>query len=158
MQMMRTALTGFALGLGLLLSLSTAEARGGFGGVSSGSFHSGVAGGGGTMFFPHRTSGLGPGGFVMHGHPGFARIGMGPGRPFGAMRFQHANFHDFHDRRFRHFHRNFFFPFFVANAFPYGYDYYDYGYGGCGWAYRNARATGSPYWWNRYYACIGYSY
>ena len=36
--------------------------------------------------------------------------------------------------------------------------YYDYGYygGGCSWLYRNAVATGSPYWWNRYQYCIGY--
>jgi hypothetical protein len=35
---------------------------------------------------------------------------------------------------------------------------YAYGYGGCGWLYRNAVATGSPYWWNRYYACANYNY
>ena len=28
--------------------------------------------------------------------------------------------------------------------------------GGCGWLYRNAINTGSSYWWNRYYECIGY--
>ena len=33
-----------------------------------------------------------------------------------------------------------------APFFPYG--------GGCGWLYRNAKATGSAYWWNRYYECI----
>jgi hypothetical protein len=31
-----------------------------------------------------------------------------------------------------------------------------YGYGGCNWLYRNAVATGSAYWWNRYYNCTGY--
>jgi hypothetical protein len=38
------------------------------------------------------------------------------------------------------------------------YPSYSYGYygGGCGWLYRNAVATGSPYWWNRYYQCTGY--
>jgi hypothetical protein len=37
------------------------------------------------------------------------------------------------------------------------YAYPSYGYGGgCGWLYRNATATGSPYWWNRYYRCTGY--
>ena len=35
-----------------------------------------------------------------------------------------------------------------APFFPYG--------GGCGWLYRNAKATGSAYWRNRYYECIGY--
>jgi hypothetical protein len=40
----------------------------------------------------------------------------------------------------------------------YGWPYiaYGYGYGGCGWLYRNAVATGDPYWWNRYYNCTGY--
>jgi hypothetical protein len=28
--------------------------------------------------------------------------------------------------------------------------------GSCGWLYRNAVTTGSPYWWNRYYECTGY--
>jgi hypothetical protein len=28
--------------------------------------------------------------------------------------------------------------------------------GSCGWMYRNAVATGDPYWWNRYYECVGY--
>ena len=28
--------------------------------------------------------------------------------------------------------------------------------GSCGWMYRNAVATGDPYWWNRYYECTGY--
>jgi hypothetical protein len=40
----------------------------------------------------------------------------------------------------------------------YGWPYISYGYygGGCGWLYRRAVATGSRYWWNRYYACVGY--
>ena len=44
----------------------------------------------------------------------------------------------------------------------YGWPYiaygYSYGYGGCGWLYRNAVATGSAYWWNRYYNCTGSYY
>ena len=37
------------------------------------------------------------------------------------------------------------------------YGYYDsgYGYGGCGYLYSRAVATGSSYWWNRYEACEG---
>ena len=68
----------------------------------------------------------GRGGFVMHGNPGFRRFGMAvPGRQFGPMGWRHANFHNFHDGRFHHFHRNFVgFPFFVAGGFPYD----DYGY------------------------------
>jgi len=155
MRMMRTALgMGVALSLGLLLSVSGAEARGGFGGGGHGGF-----GGGGMAFFPHRMGGFGGGGFAMHGNPGFRRFGMAvPGRRFGPMGFRHANFHNFHDGRFHHFHRNFVaFPFFVG-GFPY--DDYDYGYygGDCSIAYRNARASSSAYWWNRYYACVGYSY
>jgi hypothetical protein len=39
----------------------------------------------------------------------------------------------------------------------YSLPYISYGYGGgCGWLYRNALATGDPYWWNRYYECTGY--
>jgi hypothetical protein len=40
----------------------------------------------------------------------------------------------------------------------YGWPYISYGYygGGCGWLYRRAVAAGSPYWWNRYFECIGY--
>jgi hypothetical protein len=63
-------------------------------------------------------------------------------------RFRHADFDRRHHRRFRRF-------------VGYGFPYYDYGYyygGDCGWLYRRARITGSPYWWNRYYACINYSY
>ena len=53
---------------------------------------------------------------------------------------------------FRHRHGN---RFFVGLPF-YGYGYYDYdyGYGGCGWLYRRAIYTGSPYWWRRYELCI----
>ena len=41
----------------------------------------------------------------------------------------------------------------------YGLPYISYGYGGgCGWLYRNAIATGDPYWWSRYYECTGYYY
>jgi hypothetical protein len=151
MPIIKTAVgLGVALGLGLLVGISGAEARGGFGG------HGGF-GGGGMMFFPHRAGGFGGGGFAMNGHPGFHRFGMTvPGERFSPMGFRHGNFHDFRHARFDRFHHHFFgFPFFVAAGFP---SYYDYGYGGCGWAYRNARATGSPYWWNRYYACISYGY
>ena len=39
----------------------------------------------------------------------------------------------------------------------YGLPLYTYG-GGCGWLYRQAVATGSDYWWNRYYRCTGSYY
>jgi hypothetical protein len=37
----------------------------------------------------------------------------------------------------------------------YGPDYYAYG-DDCGWLLRRAEVTGSPYWWNRYDACVSY--
>lgn len=45
--------------------------------------------------------------------------------------------------------------YFAAAPYFYGYDY-GYGYygGGCGWLYRRAIETGSPYWWRRYEECI----
>ena len=69
-------------------------------------------------------------------------------RNFGHRHFVNFN-HRFNHRRFV-----------AVGFFPgyYDYGYYDYGYygGGCSWLYRNAVATGSPYWWNRYQYCIGY--
>ena len=46
----------------------------------------------------------------------------------------------------------------ITATTPTAYLYWGYGYygGGCRWLYRNAIATGSAYWWDRYYACIGY--
>jgi hypothetical protein len=32
---------------------------------------------------------------------------------------------------------------------------YSYGYGPCAYYYDRAVATGSGYWWDRYYACTG---
>jgi len=59
-----------------------------------------------------------------------------------------------HEHEHDHFHhrfvRNRFF--FAGGGWPY---YYDYGYD-CSWLRRQARITGSPYWWSRYNACIGY--
>jgi hypothetical protein len=62
---------------------------------------------------------------------------------------QHFDHFDHH----HHFHNRF-----VAVGFGWWPGYYDYGYGygGCGWLYRRAVVTGSPYWWDRYYACAGY--
>jgi hypothetical protein len=78
---------------------------------------------------------------------GGVRVG---GPPIGARgyiaspRFHHRR--GFHHRRV-----------FIGAPFLYG-GYYYYG-NGCDWLRRNALYTGSPYWWNRYYACInGYGY
>ena len=43
-----------------------------------------------------------------------------------------------------------------GGVFIYGYPYYDsYAYSDtCAWLHRRALATGSSYWWNRYYDCV----
>lgn len=65
------------------------------------------------------------------------------GRHFGHF---HARPH-FHYRHF-HGHRGIY----LGAPFLYG-GYYYYG-GDCYWLRRRALYTGSPYWWNRYYACV----
>jgi len=62
---------------------------------------------------------------------------------------RHAMDHE-HDHFHHRFVRNRFF--FAGGGWPY---YYDYGYD-CGWLLRRAHVTGSPYWWSRYNACVGY--
>jgi hypothetical protein len=147
-------LGGAALALLLVSSfpISAVARHGGGGGGFGGGGH--IGGFGGGHF----------GGGPRMGGPGIGRAHVGA--PFGfAPRAAHfANrrvFHDrrihrnvfFRDRRFHHrrFHRN---AFFVAPVFgAYAYSDYSYGYG-CYWLRRNALYTGSPYWWNRYYACL----
>jgi hypothetical protein len=89
--------------------------------------------GGGHMGGGHMGGGFG-------GHTGGAHMfGPGGGAHMGGR---------FHDGRFDR-RGNFFF----APA----YGYYDDGYGygdGCYWLRRNALDSGSPYWWNRYNACV----
>ena len=100
---------------------------GGAGGVGTGGGGRGVAGGGSIGPGGRAFTGSAPRGSVSRG-----RISDGDGR---------------HVRHFRH-----------GRAFGYlPYGYYDdtYAYGGCRYYYRRAVATGSSYWWNRYYDCIG---
>ena len=126
-------LGGAALALLLVLSLpNSALARGGGG-------HGGF---GGHGFGGHMGGGFGG---HMGGHHGF-----GPSFGGGHMG---GHFHDGHHHgHFRHGSAFFFAP-------AYGYYDYGYGYGGCYWLRRNALATGSPYWWSRYNACVyGYGY
>jgi hypothetical protein len=40
----------------------------------------------------------------------------------------------------------------------YGLPLYSYSGGGCSWLYSRAVATGSDYWWDRYYQCTGSYY
>jgi hypothetical protein len=61
-----------------------------------------------------------------------------------------GNWHG-HGHHHRYYYNRFYaYPYFYGGYYPYnGY------YGSCGWLYRRAVATGSRYWWNRYYACVG---
>lgn len=114
---------------------------GGFGGGHGGGGHIGGFGGGGP-----RMSGFAGG--PRMGGPGIGRAHVGAPLGFAPRGARFANRPVFHDRRIRH--RR---AFIVAPAFG----YYDYGYGygyGCYWLRRNAIATGSPYWWSRYNACL----
>ncbi len=77
-------------------------------------------------------------------------VRSGPIHMYSAPHYawQHGGIH-----HFRHRH-----GVFIAAGYPYYYDY-DYGYyGGCGWLYRRAVATGSSYWWHRYRRCEYYRY
>jgi hypothetical protein len=68
---------------------------------------------------------------------------IGRARAYAWQGQRHANFLRFHGPR----------VFFAAGYPYYDYDYVAYGYGGCGYLYRRAVATGSSYWWHRYRAC-----
>jgi hypothetical protein len=116
----------------------------------------GFGGGGGPHFGGGNFSGR-----SFRGGPSF-----GSGRNFGGMRgsrnfafrgpvnrwnggkwnggWRHGGRNHHHGRRI-----------FVGAPYFYDYGYYDYGYYGddCGWLYRRAVSTGSPYWWRRYTLC-----
>ena len=104
------------------------------------------------------SSTLGPAQARHGGHFG----GMGVGHHFAGhhfvghpLHFQHDAFPVFH-RQFGHhrFHRH---QFLFVAGYPYYYPYYYDD--SCYWLRRHALYTGSPYWWNRYYACrYGYGY
>ena len=80
---------------------------------------------------------------VWNGGPGAWHAGNWHGHDH----FAHDHFHD-------HFH-NRFVAVGIGGWWP-GYYDYGYGYGGCGWLYRRAVITGSPYWWDRYNSCTYY--
>lgn len=136
-----------------------AEARpmgGGGGGGGGGPGFSGGGGGGG----PHFGGGGGGGG---GSHPSFRsgpsyggkNFGSGGGKNFsgdrGRSRYSGVprSYSYKGDRGHRGHHRRYY-----GYGYPY---YYDDGYyygDDCGWLYRRALQTGSPYWWNRYQACV----
>jgi hypothetical protein len=96
--------------------------------------------------------GHGGGGGKHHGGGGGGKHHYGSGGKHYAYKGRDHGDHNGHNRyghygKYRHY----------GNYGWYGLPYISYGYGGgCGWLYRNAIDTGDPYWWNRYYACIGY--
>ena len=79
----------------------------------------------------------------------------GVGGPRGGVRYGANNHFDNGHNHFDHDHGRHA-RFFPGDAFFYGGDYADYGYygGDCGWLARQARATGSAYWWQRYNECV----
>ncbi len=91
------------------------------------------------------------GGFRSDG--GGGRSWASPGRSFAGSRSgsgtqSHAYRSGKVDRHHHHFrHRR------SVVVGPYFYD--GYGYGSCSYYYRRALATGSGYWWRRYYDCTG---
>lgn len=89
--------------------------------------------------------GMGGGGHgIGGGHGGHGGFGHGGHGGFG-----HGGGHHHHG------HHGHFRGFYGAPFVGYGayYAYRDYG-DDCRWLRRRALATGSPYWWDRYYACI----
>jgi hypothetical protein len=54
-----------------------------------------------------------------------------------------------------HGHRGFS-PLWLVPGVAVGAYYADSYYGGCGWLYRQASYTGSPYWWHRYQECVSW--
>lgn len=152
---------GAAAFLALAGAVSTADAgRGGGGkgggGKGGGGGFKGVSihhmGGGGAKF---RSGGGSMG--KLHGHSGGKSFRYSGGSKFkgysGGGNFKnygkkHAHGGKGHGKhvQFRRF-----------GYYPW-YGLYTYGGGGCGWLYRQAVATGSDYWWDRYYQCTGSYY
>jgi hypothetical protein len=135
--------------VGLVGAVSVADAGhhgGGFGG--GGGFRGGGGGGhpfigGGARSFSIQR-GPGPGFSVRHAVP-YANS-------FRGEHLQQWSRHEHNEDGDRHHHHRGFVGF-----YPYYGGYYSYGYGGgCGWLYAQAVATGNPYWWQRYYDCVGY--
>lgn len=148
----------------------TLVAHGGGGGGGGGAHFSGMGGGGAPMGHamggwgghamggsgPHAMGGNGPhmhgGNFAENGGRNFRRGNNGEFAEHNGRAHEHfaEGDHDF-DHHHGNGHRVFRNGVWV---WAYGPDYY--AYGDCGWLLRRAEVTGSPYWWNRYDACIGY--
>ena len=97
---------------------------------------------------PNLKSALGTGGVVTLvkrgvGGARYAYRGGGGKRYYGGGKryaYRGDYKHGAHDGRFRRYRW-------------YNTTLFSYGYGGCGWMYRHAIATGDPYWWKRYKQC-----
>jgi hypothetical protein len=137
-------------------AVSTAEAgHGGHmgGGHMSNAFKGGSVHVGGNMGRVHSYSGgniakfhTNPGGkYVYRGNSGKFHTNKG-GKYAWSGKYDHDHDH------FNHHHHGRFPWWYGLPLYSYGYG----GYGGCGWLYRQAVATGSDYWWNRYYQCTCY--
>jgi hypothetical protein len=143
-------------------AVATAEAgRGGGGGHMGGGHMSGdhmghTAGGalkGGSVR-------MGSGGVKVHSYGGgksfrysgggnqFKGSSHGKHYAYGGKWPSNDNFNH-HNKHHNYYRRSGYYPW-------YGLPLYSYYGGGCGWLYRKAVATGSDYWWNRYYQCTGY--
>lgn len=131
---------------------------GGFSGGGGGHMGGGSFGGGGHIGGGGHVGGNAGQHFSGGDHIG----GIGGGPRHGALvprygandRFDNGRGHYDHDH-FDHDHGRHV-RFFPSDTFLYGGDYYgDYGYfsGNCSWLARQARATGSAYWWRRYEEC-----
>lgn len=102
-------------------------------------------GGGGGGGFGGRSGGISRG-FRGPGPGSFNRGPRGPSAQYHGPPGGGHNHHHHHHPRFRGFYAA---PFVGYGAYYYG------GYGDdCRWLRRRALATGSAYWWDRYYACI----
>jgi len=134
------AVLATAVALLFLVALSAGQAAAQRGGRDGGGPSMGGGGRGGG---PSVGGGRGPSGpGFQGGGPSDRRFSGDGGRGF-VPRFDRRDGRG-HVRRFRG--DRFFF-----DAPVYG----SYGYGPCSYYYDRAVATGSGYWWNRYYACTG---
>jgi hypothetical protein len=94
----------------------------------------------------HAHGGGGHGGGGKHAHGGGGKRYYGGGGKYYAHKGGGHGYYNWHKH---HGHYRYY-----GHYGWYGWPSY-YG-GGCGWLYRRALATDSPYWWDRYYECIGY--
>ena len=120
---------------------------GGHGGGNGGNFAARSSGGHGDHHGRMNVYGRS----FSHGNYGGRYYAYSGGRNYAYSGGKHGGHgHYPYGRYASHYRHNRYYGWYYPN-FSYGY----YG-GGCGWLYRNALATGSPYWWNRYYECTGY--